>query len=286
MVTVNRVLLLFAFLVGAPLLGGLLMGIDRKISARLQGRFGPPILQPFYDVGKLFLKQTLVVRRSQNMFIVFFLVFVIVTGAIFFVGGDLLLVIFALTLAGIFFVLAGYKSSSPYSFIGAQRELLQMLAYEPMIILAAIGMYMVTKSFSVAAIIAHPTALITTLPGIFLGFLYILTIKFRKSPFDLSLSHHAHQEIVRGIATEFSGPTLALIEIAHWYENVILLGFIYLFFANDPILAALAAALVYFLEIIIDNTFARAKWQLMVKSSWIVTLVLGMGNLLILSFVR
>jgi len=43
--------------------------------------------------------------------------------------------------------------------------------------------------------------------------LYILTIKFRKSPFDLSMSHHAHQEIVRGITTEFSGPALGLIEV-------------------------------------------------------------------------
>ena len=48
-----------------------------------------------------------------------------------------------------FLVLAAYKASSPYSFIGAERELLQMMAYEPMILLTAIGMYMVTKSFAV-----------------------------------------------------------------------------------------------------------------------------------------
>ncbi|MVD21715.1 NADH-quinone oxidoreductase subunit H, partial [Vibrio cholerae] len=68
------------------------------------------------------------------------------TGALFFAGSDLLLVIFALTLAAIFFVLAACKASSPYSFVGAQRELIQMMAYEPMVLLTAIGMYMVTKS--------------------------------------------------------------------------------------------------------------------------------------------
>ena len=143
--------------------------------------------------------------------------------------------IFALTLAAIFFVLGAYKASSPYSFLGAERELIQMMAYEPMVLLTAIGMYMATKSFYVHDIASHPTLLVLALPGVFLGFLYTLEIKFRKSPFDLSCSHHAHQELVRGITTEFSGRALAMIEIAHWYENVFLLGWVYLFFAASPV---------------------------------------------------
>ena len=43
------------FILVAPVAGGLVMGIDRRITARMQGRYGPPILQPFYDVGKLFV---------------------------------------------------------------------------------------------------------------------------------------------------------------------------------------------------------------------------------------
>jgi formate hydrogenlyase subunit 4 len=70
------------------------------------------------------------------------------------------------------------------------------------------------------------------------GYLYILTIKFRKSPFDLSMTHHAHQEIVKGLSTEFSGKALAAIEVAHWYENVLLLGIIYLFFSFHPLLGS------------------------------------------------
>jgi formate hydrogenlyase subunit 4 len=68
------------------------------------------------------------------------------------------------------------------------------------------------------------------LPGVFLGLVYILGIKFRKSPFDLAMSHHAHQELIKGTVTEFSGKTLAMVEVAHWYENIFLLGFVYLFF--------------------------------------------------------
>lgn len=269
----------------APLAGGLLAGIDRKITARMQARIGPPIWQPFFDVLKLLEKENLVVRRSQNFYIIFFLALIIFTGGLFFTGGDLLLVIFAFTLAVIFFVLAGFKASSPYSFIGAQRELLQIMAYEPAIILSSVGMYMVTKSFSVRDIIAFQQPLILSLPGLFIAFVYILAIKFRKSPFDLATSHHAHQELVKGITTEFSGRALAMIEIAHWYEHVIVLGFVYLFFSWNVFAGLGACAAVYFLVILIDNTFARAKWQMTLASSWIIAFVLGLGNIFVLFFI-
>ncbi|MDD5747318.1 MAG: NADH-quinone oxidoreductase subunit H [Candidatus Omnitrophica bacterium] len=280
----KTVLLLFAYLVIAPLLGGLLSGLDRKITARMQGRIGPPLCQPFFDFLKLFEKENLVVRRSQNFYIVFFLLFIIFTGGLFFTGGDLLLVIFAFTLAGIFFVLAGYKASSPYSFIGAQRELIQMVAYEPAVILSAVGMYMVTRSFAVADILRFNKPLVMYLPGLLFGFVYIMVIKFRKSPFDLSTSHHAHQELVKGITTEFSGRALALIELAHWYENILVLGFVYLFFADNIVRGIAASLTAYFLIILIDNTFARVKWQAALASAWLVALVLGLGNIMVLFF--
>ncbi len=277
---------LLIYLVGAPLLGGVLAGWDRRISARMQARQGPPIFQPFYDVLKLWQKENVVVRRSQNFYIFFFLVLVIFTGALFFAGSDLLLVIFALTLGAIFFVLGACKASSPYSFIGAQRELIQMMAYEPMVLLTAIGMYMVTKSFYVHEIASHPKLLVLALPGVFLGFLYTLEIKFRKSPFDLSSSHHAHQELVRGITTEFSGRALALIEIAHWYETVFLLGWVYLFFAASPPLGVAVSLAVFAFVILVDNVFARLKWQTALRSAWLVAAVLGFGNILVLSWLR
>ena len=279
-------ILAFIYLFGAPLLGGLISGVDRKITARMQGRVGPPVWQPFFDVLKLMEKENLVVRRSQNFYIVFFLILIIFTGGLFFTGEDILLVIFALTLAGIFFVLGGYKTSSPYSFIGAQRELLQMMSYEPAVILAAVGMYMVTKSFYVADIFFFNKPLYLYLPGILISFIFILAIKFRKSPFDLSMSHHAHQELVKGITTEFSGKTLGLIEIAHWYENAFILGFIYLFFASKALLAVIATLAIYFFIIMVDNVFARAKWQMTLVTSWAMALIFGLGNIIVLHFFK
>lgn len=281
-----RLISVLIYLVLGPVVGGLIAGIDRKVSARMQGRFGPPLLQPFYDVFKLFSKESVAVNSIQNYFILCFLIFIIFTGSLFFMGGDVLLVLFSLTLSSIFLVLGAYSANSPFSSIGAMRELLQMMAYEPMVLLTGIGFYVVTKSFAITDIMSYDTPLILYLPGIFIGFVFILTIKLRKSPFDLSMGHHAHQEVVQGISTEFSGSTLAMIEIAHWYENIFLLGFVYLFFVWDNpkswMVGIGACILIYFLEIVIDNASARVKWQLTFNASWIVAAALGFTNLFIL----
>ncbi len=273
---------LLIYLVTAPLVGGLLAGIDRRLSARVQARLGPPLLQPFYDVAKLLSKERMVVRRSQSFYILFFFLLTVFTGALFFCGSDLLLVFFALTLSGIFFILGAYKASSPYSFIGASRELIQMMAYEPAVLLTAVGLYMVTHTFSVNEIAAQTTMPVLLLPGVFFALMYVMEIKFRKSPFDLATSHHAHQELVRGITTEFSGPVLAMIEVAHWYENVMLLGWIFLFFSIHWAVGLAFTALAFFLLVVVDNVCARVKWQFMLRSAWLVTLTFGCGNILVL----
>lgn len=272
------------FILVAPVIGGLVAGIDRKITAHMQGRVGPSIFQPFYDVGKLFEKENAVVNETQIFYAVCYIIFMAFTGALFFAGGDLLLVIFALTLAQVFLVLGAFAANSPYSYIGAERELLQIMAYEPMVILTAVGMFVATRSFNVSEIATTTIPVVLLIPGIFLGFLYTLTIKLRKSPFDISTSHHAHQEIVKGVTTEFSGPSLGLIEITHWYETVLLLGLLYLFFGWNPLLAVVAIVVLYLIEILIDNTNARVRWQFAVKSAWLVALIVGVINLAVLYF--
>lgn len=279
-----------AYLVLAPLVGGLLAGMDRIITARMQRRVGPPLLQPFYDVLKLTEKQGIAVNSVQDFYVGGFLLFVIISGIFFFTQGDILLVVFTLTLASVCLIVAAYSSNSPYSQIGAERELLQTMSYEPMLLMVAIGFYLAKGTFSLSKIMDGPAAGILLLPGVFVGLVYILGIKFRKSPFDLSMSHHAHQELIKGTVTEFSGKTLAMVEIAHWYENIFLLGFVYLFFVWSAswsiILGLVACALVFFLEILIDNCCSRIKWQVLLKSSWLVSLVAGFINLLVLMYMR
>lgn len=283
---IKAIIGIVAFLVLGPFVGGILAGLDRKLSAKMQRRVGPPVLQPFYDVGKLFQKEKQTPTRFQDFYVLLFVVFVIASGVLFFMGGDLLLVIFTLTIGAAFLIIAAYSSNSPYAEVGAERELLAMLAYEPMVLITVIGFYMYTGSFKVSDILAGDSMPFLPLLGIFFGWLFILTLKFRKSPFDLSMSHHAHQELVRGVTTEFVGRTMGWVEISHWYENVFLLGFVFLFFANGTawgwIIGIVVALLTYFFEVFIDNCFARMKWQFAFKSAWVVAVVLGMINLFVL----
>ena len=279
------------YLILAPFAGALLAGIDRKITARMQGRRGPSILQPLYDVSKLLKKQTKTINRIQILYISTFLFFIVVTGVLFFAGYDILLILFTLTTSNIFLVIAASSGHSPYAFMGASRELVQMLAYEPMVLIAAIGFYIVSGSFRVSAIATHDSLpAIVLLPGIFLGFVFILTIKLRKHPFDISTSHHAHQEMVKGITTEFNGQMFAIVEISHWYENVFLLGLLSLFFLNSKpwsvLLAIVCMVICYFAEILIDNTNARLKWKQMLDNTWIVTAVLGALNLIVIEVLK
>ena len=277
-----------AFAVLAPVVGCLLAGFDRIISARMQGRVGPPLLQPYYDVRKLFAKERVSVNGVEHAYVVCAWLFAWVAGGVFFTGGNLLMCVFIITLSSLFFIMAAYSTRSPYAEVGAARETLQVMAYEPMVLLLAVGFYLAAGSFDVGAAFGLEAPVVGPTILVFLGVLFILTIKLRKSPFDLSMSHHAHQEIVRGVTTEMSGPTLGLVEVMHWCESVLFLGWIGLFFlwANpySVLLAVLVALAAWFLEIVIDNNFARVKWQFMLKSAWAVALVGGGVNIAVLAF--
>ena len=278
-----------AFAVLAPVVGCLLAGLDRKISARMQGRVGPPLLQPYYDVRKLIEKDNVSVNSTEGVYVTCALVFTLLAGGIFFSGGNLLMCVFVVTLSGLFFIVAAYSTRSPYAEIGANRETLQVMAYEPMVLFMAVAFYMASGTFDVGGAFALDAPVITTIWLVFLGFLFVLTIKLHKSPFDLSMSHHAHQEIVRGMTTEMSGKTLAKVEVMHWCENVLFMGWVGLFFVWDNplsvVLAIVVVLAVYFLEIWIDNNFARVKWQALLKSAWLVALVAGGVNVAVLAFV-
>ncbi|MCL2807407.1 MAG: NADH-quinone oxidoreductase subunit H [Coriobacteriia bacterium] len=281
---------LAAFTILAPVLGCLICGVDRIITARMQGRVGPPLLQPYYDVRKLLAKEKRSLNQYQGYYLVLALIFAILSGTIFFAGGNLLMVVFLLLLSTLLFVVAAYSTRSPYAEMGAQREIIQVLSYEPMIILMSVFFFLVTSSFNTSAVLELDLPLVITLPLIFFGLLFIITIKLRKSPFDLSYSHHAHQELVKGITTEMSGRNLAIVEITHWYENVLFLGYVGLFFMwIHPLalpIAVVVALAVYFLEIVIDNSFARVKWQPMLRWSWIVTLICAVANLGLLALIQ
>lgn len=285
----SRTISLTLYLVLAPFIGALLDGVDRKITARMQGRKGPSLFQPFYDLVKLFSKQMIAVNSVQLLLNCSYLVFLAIAGGMVFFGTDILMSLFILSTADMFLILAASSDSSPYSNIGASREMLQMMSYEPMTLLIAVGFYLATGSFRVDEIILQSSAAIWMMPGLFVGFILIMAIKLRKSPFDLSTSHHAHQEVVKGITTEMSGPTLAIMEIGEYYEKMLLLAIVGLFFIHDTawswIIGIVACLGVYFIEILIDNVCARVNWKKLIEICWLITLLCGGINILILMLI-
>lgn len=270
---------LLAVAVAVPA-GGLLAGVDRRLTARLQSRQGPPLLQPFYDVLKLFGKAPCV----TNPWLIFSAYVSLMASAVallmFFMQGDMLLLFFVMTVGAVFKVAGALSADSPYSNVGAQRELLQMLAYEPLVILTFVGMSAATGSFMISDIYALDVPLLPHLPFLFIALGYALTIKLAKSPFDIASCHHGHQEIVRGVLTDYSGPQLALLEIAHWLDVVLLLGLCSLFWHTSITGMIALLVLTYALEIVVDNVCARMTWRWMLKHAFGITLGLAIFNIL------
>ena len=274
-------LLIACGLIVGPLLGGLVSGLDRILTARMQSRIGPPVLQPFYDVVKLLAKEPVVVNVWQA-----FCAYCYIAAASISRGALLPAVRPAADL-----LRAGGRgdlprgrgacaSTSPYSQIGAHRELLQILSYEPLLVLVVIGIYLETGSFKLADIQAWPQPLLLKLPFLFVVLGYALTIKLRKSPFDLSTCHHAHQELVKGLLTDYSGPFLALTEVGHWFEVVLLLGLCTLFWSTSWIGMLVLLVSTYFLEVLVDNVTSRMNWRWMLSYVWGVGLTLSLVNLI------
>ena len=277
--TRTAILIACGLIVG-PILGGLVSGLDRILTARMQSRIGPPLLQPFYDVAKLLFKESLVVNVWQVFCAYCYIAASSIALVLFFLQSDLLLILFVQAVGAVMLVVGALSSTSPFSHIGAHRELLQILAYEPLLVLVVVGFYLETGSFKLTSIYAWREPLLLKLPFLFIVLGYVLTIKLRKSPFDLSTCHHAHQEIVKGLLTDYSGPFLALTEIAHWFEIVLLLGFCTLFWATNWFGMAALILATYFLEVLVDNTTSRMNWRWMLSYVWGVGLTLSLVNLI------
>ena len=273
------VIAVLAALFLSPIIGGLVAGIDRKVTARLQGRYGPPLLQPFYDVLKLFGKEKMIVNYWQIVCAYMYLAANILTVILLALQSDLLLIFFVLAVGGVFLVIGALAAESPYSQIGAQRELIQMLTYEPLLILVFVGIYLETGSFKISEIISnYHQPLLISLPLLFVVMGYAFIIKLKKSPFDIASSHHAHQEIVKGVLTEYSGPYLGLIEISHWYETVFLLGLCALFWHTNYLWMAVLVVATYFGEVLVDNICARLTWRWMLPHAWTGGLIMSFVN--------
>jgi ech hydrogenase subunit B len=112
-VILKTCIIAIAALVLAPLAGGFIAGVDRRLTASLQSRYGPPIIQPFYDVFKLFGKTPMVVNTWQALCAYVYVVGAALSVVLLFTGSDLLLIFFVLTVGAVFLVMGALASPSP-----------------------------------------------------------------------------------------------------------------------------------------------------------------------------
>jgi len=265
----------------APIIGGLIYGFERQVRARMQNRQGPPLLQPFYDMFKLLDKQAFMINPYHSILSIMHFITLWAVVAFVILGQNLLYVVFLHLLASIFLILAGFSVKSVYSHIGSNRELMAMIAYEPILIMLAVGFFMLNGSFEITFIRENSSSILYLFP-LFLAFLMVIPIKLKKSPFDAT---EAHQEIVGGVEVEFSGVFFEFLYMAKWLEYVFVYLLLLLFAGNNILLALILFVTVFFLVNLVDNSTARVRIDHLIKIVLSIGLTLGLINLIGLVYV-
>ncbi|MDD2266079.1 complex I subunit 1 family protein [Sulfuricurvum sp.] len=260
----------------APILGGLVYGGERVLRARMQRRQGPPVLQPFYDMFKLLDKRTLIVHAPHALLGVAHFFVLWFTVAAIFLGWNLLYIVFLHLFAQMLLILAGYSVRSAYSHLGANRELLMLIAYEPILILVAVGFYLQSGSFDIAQIVRGGGYLVQ-MPLLFVALAMIVPIKVKKSPFDVG---EAHQEIVGGVEIEYSGLFYEFLYMSRFLEYIFIYSFVFIFAGVSYGLGAALVAGVFLLVNLVDNATARVRTMHMVKIIYAVALSLSIVNIM------
>lgn len=208
-------------------------GVLRKVTARLQSRQGPPIRQPYYDLLKLLGKEDLEVGETpwlQRFVAYLSLATVLVIAGLVPLGfpaplngmGDVILLIYLLTLSGICTLLAGLAAGSTYSLLGISREMMLMIALEPLFAVAIMIGAVHTKSFRLDTVLAGSVYAAGGIPWSGLLMLGIMLLSFQafvqRVPFDIA---EAETELMEGPLLEYSGPKLALFKYAQMVRLVL-----------------------------------------------------------------
>jgi NADH-quinone oxidoreductase subunit H len=207
--------------------------VDRRLIARFQGRVGPPLIQPLADLIKLFAKEDLlpggVSHKTMTALPVISLTACLTAGIYIPVAGfsghqfegDLIVVLFLLSLPSLLYFLAGWSSIGVYSILGGNRALLQFFSYEVPFLMALAGPAILSGSWSISQIVDQQ---VSTVWGVFVqpvGFLLALIGligKLKRDPLDIP---KAKSETLAGPLTEFSGRKLAIWHLANRIQTVV-----------------------------------------------------------------
>jgi formate hydrogenlyase subunit 4 len=218
------------------LVAPLFQGVLRKVTARVQSRQGPPLRQPYYDLLKLLGKEDIESGEypvMQRFAALLSLAAVLTVACLVPMGfaapmqdsGDAILLIYLLTLCSICTLLAGLAAGSTYSLVGASREMMTMIALEPLFAVAIVVGAVHARSFRLDALLNGSVYATQGFPWSGLLMLGAILLSFQafvqRVPFDIT---EAETEIMEGPLLEYSGPKLALLKYAQMAKLVVYSG--------------------------------------------------------------
>jgi NADH-quinone oxidoreductase subunit H len=262
--------------------GAFLSWFDRKISARVQFRKGPPLLQPLYDFFKLLLVKETILPKYGSRFIFLLAPVLAVFGAtmagVFILlplfnintgfSGDMLVIFYLLTLPSFSYILGSLASGNPLAAVGGSREMKLIISYELTFLLLIAAIIMKSgQHFDLKTVIetqqsGHP--FIGSISGVllFIAGIFCIQAKLAMVPFDMP---EAEAELASGIFIEYSGPPYAMIKLAKYIMLFILPAFLIALLMNGmkPGIGILWVILktlgVVLLLVLIKNTNPRVK---------------------------
>ena len=266
------------FLLAAPLFEG----VVRKITAKVQSRKGPPVIQPYYDIVKLLGKENLsagnwafgfapVMALSSILAAIAFLPFAHRATALT-EYADVITVIYLLTLGGVSVLLGALSSRNIYAAIGASREMVTMIMVEPVLAMTFILGAVRVKSLTLDQSMFHVSEQGYIISVVIMLFLYLAALQafVGRQPFDLS---EAETEIIEGPFIEYSGPNLAMfklyIMLKQMFYAALFVGVFIPFsigiYALDAVVHLLMISVIYLVIALVGSTNPRFRIDQAVK---------------------
>jgi NADH-quinone oxidoreductase subunit H len=279
-------LLIFPGLLFAIPFAWFFLWVERKAVALMQGRIGPPFMQPFYDFIKLLGKsnppRTGVAGALMKVWPL--LAVSSAAGAVALLpvlptyggfSGDLIFLLALLEVPSFCIIAAGFSSRSIFGEIGSAREAVLSVSYNIVFLLAIVSIAASQHTFRLDALAALPASPLRWLGVV--AVLICLPAKLHLNPFSLP---NAEQEIYSGPMTEYAGPELAMWELAHGLEWVAATGLVATLAA--PYIAAWWLAAIVFVGLsigivlllsVLASATARLAIDTSVRFYWQCTLI-------------
>ena len=280
--------LLFPGLLFTAIAGLLTSWVDRKVTALVQMRVGPPLLQPFYDIRKLFIKETCVPEDGATG--LFLLAPLLGLAAVTLASmilwrtllnpeatfvGDLIVLIYLLVMPALAVMLGSFASRNPLASLGGSREVKLMIAYELPLVLAILVPVIQAGSIRLGDLLSGQSP-VTSISGALALLVCIACVQAKLTivPFDMP---EAETELSGGALIEYSGPPLAMFKLTRammLFTLPVLL--VVLFFGGMVSKPGWPAALIGFLlwfllvaiTIVLRNTTPRVRIDQAVRFFW------------------